>query len=123
MFTKTLELSIPIVLSTQKYTERKAMAAKATYASEEEKEKWLSIIRMEMMSSEESADDEGEDVIVIHPLPWLSAEVTAFKQKLDEKSKNEKSPLARRQTKKRITGLPSMRSAPEKMPAWAVVTP
>ena len=43
-----------------------------------------------------------DEFILVHPVPWLSVEVTAFKQKLDEEIKKEKSPRARRQTKRRV---------------------
>ena len=42
----------------------------------------------------------------MHPLLWLSAEVIAFQQQLDEGIKKEKSPQARRQTKRRVVGCP-----------------
>ena len=38
---------------------------------------------------------------MVHPLPWLSAEVVAFKQQLDEQLKKEKILQARRQMKPR----------------------
>ena len=38
------------------------------------------------MSSDESGEDDNEEVIVIHPLAWLSAEFVAFKQQLDEEN-------------------------------------
>ena len=99
------------------------MAIKGKYTSEEEKDKWMSVLKPEAMSSDESGDDDGDDIILIHPLPWLSAEVKLFKQQLDEEIVKEKSPQARRQTKRRVIGCPSTRSVPtnERFPAWAVV--
>lgn len=106
----------------QKFNERKATAAKGEYRNEEEKEKWSSVMKIEVMSSDESEEDEGDDVILVHPLPWLSAEVVAFKQKLDEEIKREKTPQARRQTKRRVIGTSSIRPCPpsQGLPSWAV---
>lgn len=56
------------------------MAAKGIYSNEEKKEKWMSVLKPEAMSSDESGDDDGDEVILVHSLPWLSAEVTADKQ-------------------------------------------
>ena len=68
------------------------MASKVKYRNEEERDKWMSVIKPEVMSSAESGEDDGEEVIIVRPLPWLSAEVTAFKQQLDEEiKKREKS--------------------------------
>ena len=53
------------------------MAAKGNYKSEDEKEKWSNVQWWEW-------EDDGDEIIVVHPLPWLSAEVVAFKQQLDE---------------------------------------
>ena len=99
------------------------MAAKGSYRSEEEKDKWLSVMKVEVMSSDESDEDDGEEVIVVHPLPWLSAEVAAFKQQIDDEIKKEKSPQARRQMKRRIIGSPSTRprSTSHDFPSWALM--
>ena len=92
-----------------KYNERRAMASKVKYRNEEER---MIVIKPEVMSSAESGEDDGEEVIIVRPLPWLSAEVTAFKQQLDEEIKREKSPQARRQMKRRVIGSPSARPTP-----------
>ena len=33
---------------------------------------------MNLMSSDSSGEDDGEEVLVVHPLPWISADMTAF---------------------------------------------
>ena len=43
---------------------------------------------VELMSSEESDNDNEEEIIVVHPLPWLSEKVEKFKQTLDLEVKN-----------------------------------
>ena len=81
------------------------MAAKGNYKSEDEKKKWM---ELEVMSSDQSGDD-GDQIIMVHPLPWLSAEVVAFKQHLDEPLEKEKSPQAHHQMKPRVVGALSTR--------------
>ena len=72
------------------------------------------------MSSEESGMEDGEEVNIVKPLPWLSASVAQFKSLLDDQIVKEKSPQARRQTKKRKQGSPSTRTRPEICePEWA----
>ena len=70
------------------------------------------------MSSDESADDDGKEVIKTHPLPWLSPHVNAFKRKLDDAIMRDKSAQSRRQRKERVTGSPSARTPPEDFPSW-----
>ena len=50
------------------------------------------------------------EVIISHPLPWLSANVTQSKQKLDEICLKNKTAQSRRQMKEYPEGLPSLRS-------------
>lgn len=70
------------------------MTIKGKYRSDVEKEEWLKIMTVDIMSSEESEVDEEEDVIVIHPLPWLSHKVACFKETLDLEIKKDKTPQA-----------------------------
>ena len=85
------------------------MAERGQDKTEEEKEMWMSVINSALMSSDSSGEDEGEEVIAVHPLPWLSADVAAFKKKLDDQTLQEKS---RRQMKRRVIGCNSSRSCP-----------
>ena len=78
-------------------------------------EQWKAIL----MSSDESADEEGEELLVTHPLPWLSDTVSQFKLSLDQQIMQSKTPQARRQMKKRMVGCPSKRSILENLPSWA----
>ena len=52
-----------------------------------EKEQWQGIMTMEIMSSEESGQEEGGDVLIVHPLPWLSESVSKVKSSLDQQVK------------------------------------
>ena len=71
------------------------------------------------MSSEESGEDDGEEVIITKPLPWLSPHVSHFFRKLDEAALKGKSPQARRQVKKRKkVPLSSRRIPSDDYPSW-----
>ena len=75
---------------------------------------------IEFMSSEESGEDEGQEVLITKPLSWQSERVAHFKQLLDDTSTTKKSPLGRRQMKPRRMGLPSARNKPiGDFPEWA----
>ena len=71
------------------------------------------------MSSDESDTEDGEEILVVHPLPWLSEAVVQFKTTLDQEITSTKKPQARRQMKKRVLGNPSTRAIPDGVPRWA----
>ena len=75
----------------------------------------MSVMRPEVMSSAEISEDDGEEVIVVHQLPWLTKEV-------HDEIKKKQSPQAR-QTKHRVIGYTSTRSLPtdEHFSTWALV--
>lgn len=73
----------------------------------------------DFMSSEESGYENGEAVNVVKELPWRSLAVEEFFDSLDSQLKDEKSPQAKRQTKRRVKGSTSTRKVPSKMPKWA----
>ena len=76
-------------------------------------------LKIEFVSSDESGCDEEVDVIITKPLPWLSETVTVFKQALDLAAFQERTPLARRQTKGRRLGARSSRPKPiGDYPTW-----
>ena len=54
----------------QKYQERKAALEKSKDG--QEKEKWKSVLIMDITSSDESGYEDDKEVIISHPLPWLS---------------------------------------------------
>ena len=74
--------------------------------TEEQKDKWL---------SEESRPD---DEIYVNPLPWGSDHVTRM---FDNYIQEKKTPQAKRQMKKRCTGLALERIMPISTPDWAVI--
>ena len=85
--------------------------------TEEQKDKWLSVITNEFMSSEESGPD---DEIYVNPIPWRSDYVTRMFAAIDKYVQDKKSPQAKRQMKKRCVGLASERSMPIDVPHWAI---
>ena len=57
--------------------------------TEEQKDKWLSVITTDLMSSEESGPD---DDIYVHPSPWRSDYVTKMFSTIDEYVQKKKAP-------------------------------
>ena len=106
----------------QKFQERKATFDKGAFKDAQEKEKWKSILKIDIMSSDESDYEGDKEVIVSRPLPWLSANVVHFKKKLDDVALKNKSPQARRQMKERLEGSPSLRAQPKDFPSWVFDT-
>lgn len=106
--------------SIQKLTERKAALPKLPFNDEKARDKWLSVLTMAFMSSEESAAEDGEEVIVVRPLPWRSARFDTILRNLDDLIQRERSPQARCQMKERAVGHDSVRPKPisKEIPSW-----
>ena len=86
----------------------------------DDKKLWEKIMVPSIMSSEESgAEDDGEEVLFTHPLPWRAPKVDTFFDSLDQAAKQTKSPQALRQMKKRVMGSFSARELPDGLPKWA----
>ena len=101
----------------QKRKERESAIHKNVRLPAEAKAKWMRVMRNDIMSSEDSDD---EDVNTVRPLPWRSAYVDKMFNRIDVFCDGSKSAQARRQMKQRIVGEPSDRSEPEGLPDWAV---
>ena len=78
--------------------ENKTALVKNSKLTEQQHTKWLTVVKNEFMSSEES--DENDDTIVVHPLPWRSEHINKMFCKIDAYCYHKKSPQAKRQTKK-----------------------
>ena len=105
----------------QKFNERKTALEKMSFTNNDELEKWQQVLKMEYMSSEESGIDDENEVIILKSLPWRSVHVGQMFRRLDDKTLGEKSPQARRQMKRRVTGETSSRPRPTgDLPPWAV---
>ena len=89
-------------------------------AGERDATQWMSILKLETMSTDESDVEDGEEVLVVHPLPWLSETICDLKRALDQQIRMSKTPQAKRQMKKRLTGNDSTRSVPKELPSWAL---
>ena len=63
----------------------------------------------ELMSSEESAEDDDGEFIVVHPLPWRSKYVSKKFSQIDRYNIQYKSAQAKRQMKPRHLGSDSAR--------------
>ena len=75
------------------------------------------------MSSEESFEENDEEVLKIHPLTWRAEIVNKMFTELNLMSKKEKSPQARRQQKPRRIGEESTRQPLSWAPAWSLNRP
>ena len=101
----------------QKRKEREAAILKNTRLTEDQRKKWLGVVRNEYMSLEESGTD---DTITIHRPQWRSEYVNKMFDRIDAYCTDGKSPQARRQMKKRAIGSHSSRSQPSDAPEWAI---
>lgn len=97
------------------------MLSKAKFrAGERDMDQWKSIMTLDIMSSDESGEEDGEEFLLVHPLPWLSTAVTQFKLSLDDQIQSSKTPQAKRQMKKRLVGCDSTRGVVESLPSWVL---
>ena len=81
-------------------------------ADAKDREKWEKVMNLEFISSEDSGVDDGDEVLIVRPLPWRSTRVDHMFTDLDKKSLDDKSPLAKRQMKRRVLGQHSQRPKP-----------
>ena len=94
------------------------------FSDPKDKEKWNKILTAELTSSEESGTDDGEQVLIVHALPWRSNRVDQMFRSLDENALSLRSPQGRRQMKRRVAGSASTRlqCQIEGIPKWAIST-
>ena len=89
--------------------------------NDSDREKWKKVLVTQLMSSDESGNEEDQAVFIVKELPWRSDKVTAFFEKIDRVRQARKTEQASRQTKKRLhKGVMSSRPAPSGLPTWAV---
>ncbi|KAL5484237.1 hypothetical protein EMCRGX_G020698 [Ephydatia muelleri] len=122
----------------RKLQNRKVALSGSTTLTQEQKEKFSSILRIEYMSSEESAEESGEDehmgerlkVLLIHTLPWRNPSVNEMFQSLDRKSARKRTSRAAEMCRKRCRASATEPSSPSgftakpppSCPAWAKVS-
>ena len=79
------------------------------------------------MSSEDSGEDQGSEVLIVRPIPWRSTYCATMFEKIDKFTTNLKSPMSRRQAKKKLIGSQSTRPLTEatmrEAPEWAIQDP
>ena len=76
-------------------------------------ERWKPAFHVDMMSSEDSATEGDEDVIMVKTLPWRNDQVNQMMKRLDDKIHSIKSAQAKHQAKCRVASLSaSFRSKP-----------
>ena len=101
------------------------MVGKKTSWSNEKKERVRAALTVEMMSSEDEAeDDNGRQIFVVKPLPWQTPEFLHIKEQLDRKFERSMSQRSRRQFLPRAEGDPSTRPRPRTISesiAWAIL--
>ena len=93
---------------------------KVKFKSNTDKEKWEKVLTSEMMSSEVSTSEKGEEILKVNKPSWRKTVVENMFEKLDRASYNNKSPQAKRQMKRRVLGEVSNRSRIEGAPKWVV---
>ena len=86
------------------------------------KEKWSKILAAELISSEESGSDDGEQVLVVHALLWRSSKVDHMFRSLDKTAVSQRSPQGRCQLKRRVLAHPQLdtQTQVEGIPKWAI---
>ena len=87
----------------------------ATAVTLKDKEKWLKVLKIEMMSSEDFDQIQNNDDIIVKPLEWTSGIVNRSLKKLNEKASELTSPQAK-------TEESSKRDVPKQLPSWAITT-
>ena len=94
-----------------------------TFTEEGQRERWKPAIVKDMMSSEESAMEGDEEVLIVKALPWRSEQVNQMMKCLDCKIASEKSAQAKRHAKRRVpststSSRPKPASGHSSFPAW-----
>ena len=116
-------MSIHACIHVQKLTDRKAALNKKNFKKPDDRKKWEKILHTEMMSSEDSCEEDHEEVLKVKILPWRGEIVNRMFTDLDFICKKEKSPQGIRQQKPRKLGETSIRPAPLWAPEWALKKP
>lgn len=99
------------------------MISRKSSWSSDRKAKIQAALTMDVMSSEEDGEVDGNSVFVVKPLPWLTPEMAHIKEQLDKKYHRKMTPRSRRQYLQRVEGEQSSRPVPRKITdniAWAI---
>ena len=108
-----------LFITSQKLQEQRGALGKMTFENEKHRAIWQDVLKLELISSEESGYDDGDEVIYVKPLPWRSKQFSEFVARLDIQAVSNKSAMAKRQSKRRLVGEPSARVCPTTdVPDW-----
>ena len=91
-----------------------------TFKKDEDRKKWEKVFHTDMMSNEDSIEENNEEMLKVKSLPWRAEIVNKMFGDLDAISKKNKSPQAKRQQKARKMGEGSTRPPPAWAPSWAL---
>ena len=80
---KNTTTSTSLFITSQKLQERRAALGKMTFENEKHRAIWQDVLKLELISSEESGYDDGDEVIYVKPLPWRSKQFSEFVAHLD----------------------------------------
>ena len=89
---------------------------KLTFKDNTHKKKWIEALTIDIMSSEESCED--EDLIVVRPLKWRSQTTEKMLKTLDDAIQTNRSGQSKRQLKRRSVGEFSNRERPDDLFTW-----
>ena len=91
-----------------------------SFPDEKHQEMWQNVLWFDTISSEESGEEEGEEVIYVKHIPWRSKRFNDFVTRLDTQATSQKSrsAMARRQSKQREPGENPTRSPTADLPDW-----
>ena len=92
---------------------------KMTFKQPGSRDTWKEVMKIDIVSSEESDESDGE-VLMVHPLPLRSEKVDRMFKRLDDKLESEKTAQCKCQSKRRVlSATPSGRAKPEEgFPSW-----
>ena len=96
----------------KKLEERKAAFHRLKFTTEKDRDTWIDAMKLDLISSEESEMDDGEEVLTLHPIPWRSEKVDQMFSILDNEIMKSKSPQSQRQMKRRVEKRNSKRPVP-----------
>ena len=88
------------------------------FPNEKHREMWQNVLQFDTISSEESGEEEGEEVIYVKHIPRRSKQFNDFVTRLDTHATSQKSAMARRQSKQRVPDENSTRSPTADLPDW-----
>ena len=93
----------------------------------QEKAKYIKILTLDFISSEETGSESGSDeemtkkkIFLRNIIPWRSSEVNSMMECLDRKTARRRTERAKEMCRVRKQGLLSTRPMPDGFPEWAV---